>query len=571
MCGIGGVYSFSDQLVKEDDINTLNRMKNFMHLRGPDASDTKIFKNVGLIHTRLSIMDPAPRSTQPMESNSWILSFNGEIINFIALRTELKKHHDFETNSDTEVLLYALETWGVEKTLHRVAGMFAFLAYNKATGVLIAARDQLGIKPLYYHKQLDKSVWFASTPATIIESLSTNEWRENSGAIGSFFALGAPFTLESTTSGVMQIPPATYMTIEPDATISFNTYWAPEYQTNFTMDDLLSVVSEYKISDVKSALFMSGGIDSTFLASALKSMDFFHIDSPERNYAQKVARKYNSPLVVVRPDPDDYVKGLETVCKTFGEPLMSCGIPYSVSNEANKRGYKMAISANGADELFFGYPRTPLGTSQNVLPKFEDYSNLWFSEQVGHIFRDKRHFNISEYQSDIPSLLEVGQSILKSCRLDNFPKSASYRWLELMTYVLNDLNPTLDAASMANSLEVRVPFLDHRVVQGILSWPTDKLCTKEFGRKSPLKAHLNRDFNRTFLNRPKLGFSIDKRILSNIQTKTENVFSTYLDNKFIQFNNKPFSAYYERDKIYLKSIMHIFSIWKSQTNHIKQS
>jgi asparagine synthase (glutamine-hydrolysing) len=231
----------------------------------------------------------------------------------------------------------------------------------------------------------------------------------------------------------------------------------------------------------------------------------------------------------------------------------------------------MAISANGADELFFGYPRTPLGTSQNVLPKFEDYSNLWFSEQVGHIFRDKRHFNISEYQSDIPSLLEVGQSILKSCRLDNFPKSASYRWLELMTYVLNDLNPTLDAASMANSLEVRVPFLDHRVVQGILSWPTDKLCTKEFGRKSPLKAHLNRDFNRTFLNRPKLGFSIDKRILSNIQTKTENVFSTYLDNKFIQFNNKPFSAYYERDKIYLKSIMHIFSIWKSQTNHIKQS
>lgn len=562
MCGISGIYSFSGGALSSEQEQALLVMKDFMHHRGPDASAYKKTAQVGLVHTRLSIVDLDERSTQPMESQNWVISFNGEIINYLAIRKELKSKHQFRTHSDTEVLLLALEEWGLDKTLEKCAGMFAFLAYNKATKILYAARDRLGIKPLYYYPEQDRAIWFASTPATIVAAHPTVEWRENKQAIGSFFALGAPFTKESTISKIQQIPPACVLTVLPDQTYALHRYWEPEYQEQFTMHDLIDIVQEYGMSDVKSALFMSGGIDSTFLGSILTNMDFFHLDSPERHYAKKVAKTYKRPLEIVRPKPETYMEGLKKICATYGEPLMSGGIPYTVSYEVAQKNYKMAISANGADELFFGYPRTPMIGYNIELPAYEESSNQWLSEQIAHIFRDKRSFDIPEYQEWIPSLIDIGMATLKKCNLTNFPPCASYRWLEIMTYVVNDLNPTLDGASMANSLEVRVPFLDHRIVQGVLSWPADMICTRELGRKSPLKQHLLKDFSKAFLTRPKLGFSIDEHILSNIKSLSDKAFKTSEDNAFIQLKDGKHSKYLDRDRIYLKSMIHAYSSWK---------
>lgn len=558
MCGVGGLFSLAEVSAAQEQV--LCRMKDFMNERGPDANGLLIKNNLGLVHTRLSIIDIDKRSNQPMESENWILSFNGEIINFVSIRMQLKSQYQFQTNSDSEVLLLALEAWGLEKTLKKCAGMYAFLAYDKKNKLLYAVRDRLGIKPLYYFNEPERALWFASTPATIAAALPQKHWTQNSQAIASFFALGAPFTQESTTTDIYQVPPASYLTVAPDGRYSLQQYWQPEYQEQFHMDELIEIVQEYKTSDVKSALFMSGGIDSTFLGSILKDMDFFHLLSPELNYAKQVAKTYSRPLVVVKPNQNHYVEGIKNVCKRFGEPFMSCGIPYSVSYEVAQKGYKMAISANGADELFFGYPRTPLPGIN--LPSFEEHATLFYSEQLAHIFRDKRHFHLAEFQSQIPSLLEIGQTVLQACFLPNFPECASARWLEILTYVMNDLNPTLDAASMANSLEVRVPFLDHRIVQGVLSWPADKLCTIELGRKAPLKQHLSSFFNKRFLFRPKLGFSIDDRALSDIQALADTVFKEMQDSGFIQSKQTGRSKYFARDEMYMKNMLQVFKIWK---------
>jgi asparagine synthase (glutamine-hydrolysing) len=277
-----------------------------------------------------------------------------------------------------------------------------------------------------------------------------------------------------------------------------------------------------------------------------------------------VARKYKRPYIEVNPDLKDYKKGIEDVCSLHGEPYMSCGIPYAVSKEVAAQGYKMALSANGADELFFGYPRTPiLRNTAELLPSHEEEPYTWFYQQLSHIFRDTRNFHIPYLEKYMPSLQDIGFYALKKFHLPHFPPSASYRWFELMTYVLHDLNPTLDAASMANSLEVRVPFLDHRIVQGVLSWDVDQLIDKKYGRKSPLKRWIEKDFPKSFIQRPKVGFSIDSKSLQEVSTLGKNNFMRLQETKFIEINKKNQFSHYERDIIYLEQACLVYSLWKS--------
>ena len=335
------------------------------------------------------------------------------------------------------------------------------------------------------------------------------------------------------------------------------------------MDDLIDIVLEYRNADVKSALFLSGGIDSTFLASVINDLDFFHLNSPELSYANKVAKHYDKPLVVVNPDAQNYFDGLKKVSQTFGEPLMSCGIPYSVSAAVVDSGYKMAISANGADELFLGYPRTPLDLSLKQLNKYDTNANKWFDYQIAHIFRQKNHFSIEEYDSYIPSFADISSNVIKNCSLSNFDATANYRWIELMTYVLNDLNPTLDAASMANSLEVRVPFLDHRIVQGVLSWPVERLYDIDLGRKAPLKKHILPVFGQGFIHRPKLGFSIDGTVLATINKQIENDYAEMLKADFIKVNHElSKSMSFERDMVLLKPMCQVYKVWKNTVEEL---
>jgi asparagine synthase (glutamine-hydrolysing) len=562
MCGVGGIYTPGDVEFGEEHKRILELISDNLKLRGPDAKGFAAGGNYGLIHRRLSIIDLDERSNQPMASEHWVLSFNGEIINFREIRDELKAKYTFQTNSDTEVLLLALEEWGIDQALKRCAGMFAFLAYNKYENILYAARDPLGIKPLLMTRLDDGAYCFASSVASIVKAMPAREWQPYKPALASYFILGAPFTRGTAYEGIERVEPAHYIRCTPDGMFTRHRYWEPEYQQQFTMDDMISVISEYEVADVDSALFLSGGIDSTFLATLTERLDYFHLTSPETHYAEEVAAKFDRKFVCVRPNLSDYEEDVCRVIDFHGEPLMSCGIPFTVSREVANHGYKMAVSANGSDELFHGYPRTPIPeyTPRN-LPLHEIRSYRWFSDQLSHIFRDKRNFEITGLDDFIPSLIDIGNDAMQKYRLDGFPPSASHRWLELMTYVLHDLNPTLDAASMVNSIEVRVPFLDHRIVQGVLSWDAEKLVTPSLGRKAPLKKYLNDYFPTSFFQRPKLGFSIDKKQLGDISDLGVKALKRANESGFLSFIRGAQFGEHERDRIYLGNSCYAYEVW----------
>ncbi len=566
MCGVGGIYTPGSRWITGDHEAILERLGAAMFARGPDAGGASAGDHYAFTHRRLAIIDLDPRSNQPMESNDWVLCYNGEIYNFRAIRADLEQRkHGFRTTSDTEVLLLALQEWGLDGALSRVAGMFAFLAYNKRENVLYAVRDHMGIKPLLMTRLDDGSYCFASSVGAIVKALPGRDWRPYNPALASYFVLGAPFTRGSVIEGIERVEPAHYVKCQPDGTFSRHRYWEPQYQSDFTMDDLVGIVREYEVADVQSALFLSGGVDSTFLAAATQNLDFFHLVSPETQYAEEVARRLDRKLVCVKPHVDDYTGDVTKVLAFHGEPLMSAGIPYVVSKEIAAHGYKMAISANGADELFHGYPRTPIPEHQpRYLPLHETRTYRWFSQQIAHIFRDNRNFEVQDLAEYAPSLIDIGNDALAKYHLPDFPPSASHRWFELMTYVLHDLNPTLDAASMVNSIEVRVPFLDHRIVQGVLSWDGSRLVTPSLGRKAPMKEFLSQYFPMSFFHRPKLGFSIHEDSLAEISMLGANALESACKRGLVSMRNgKVPHGEFERDMIYLGTTCFVYDIWRS--------
>lgn len=565
MCGIGGIYAPGSRTIMAEHLEVLDKISHEMRLRGPDACGVATGEHYALAHRRLAIIDLDQRSNQPMEAEDWILCYNGEIYNFQAIRDALTQlGRRFRTSSDTEVLLLALQEWGIDGALSRIAGMFAFLAYCKSENTFYAARDHMGIKPLLMAQMDDGSYCFASSAAAIVKALPNRDWRSFKPALASYFVLGAPFTRGTVFEGIERIDPAHYVKCLPNGTFTRHRYWTPQYQPDFTMDDLISIVREYEISDVQSAMFLSGGVDSTFLAAVTEKLDFFHLKSPETHYAEAVAKRFDRHFVLVEPHVDDYPGDVRKVLDFHGEPLMSCGIPYVVAKEVAAHGYKMAISANGADELFHGYPRTPIPEYQpDYLPLHETRTYRWFSQQIAHIFRDSRNFDVEELTEYLPSLIEIGNDALAKFHLPDFPQSASHRWFELMTYVLHDLNPTLDAASMANSIEVRVPFLDHRIVQGVLSWDGSRLVTPDLGRKAPLKKFLGQYFPISFFHRPKLGFSIHDDSLRDISKLSTAAMKRASKSGLLKISSSKTYGEFDRDMIYLGAICFSYEIWKS--------
>ena len=563
MCGIVGIVGDYVSASHDDAASRLQHGLQAIARRGPDGQGTWSGETVMLGHVRLAIVDPDVRSNQPMESENWVLCYNGEVYNFRAIRTTLEElGHSFATQSDTEVLLLALEQWGIEGCLSRIAGMFAFIAFNKATQQTYVARDHMGIKPVLYTRDAAGALFFGSSVTAIQQMCPEAQFEINTTALASYFSLGGVHSSQTCYQGIERLNPAHYMEITSGGEISIRKYWEPQYQSNFTMDDLISIVREYQISDVKSALFLSGGVDSSFLACVYDDLDCFHLTSPEEPYAQMVADRFGRKLISVKPDLATYEADVEAATAFHGEPMMSVGIPLAVSREVKKHGYKMAISANGADELFLGYSRTPMPEyTPEYMPLHETVSKRFLVEQLQHIFRDDRNFEMEALRDVFPSMRDIYMQSLAQHRLDGFPVSASHRWAELMSYVLSDLNPTLDAASMYNSVEVRVPFLDHRIVQGVLSWDASVLVTPELGRKAPLKRHIAKYFPQTLYQRSKLGFSIHSEQLDDISRLSETALTQALKRQMITLHKGARFGEYERDLIYLGNSLFGFSKW----------
>jgi asparagine synthase (glutamine-hydrolysing) len=270
----------------------------------------------------------------------------------------------------------------------------------------------------------------------------------------------------------------------------------------------------------------------------------------------------------VKPETNNYYKNLDEALDFHHEPLMSLGIPLSVCSEISKSGIKMAISANGADELLLGYPRTPapeLKSSHKVMNEKECYDS--HNAQIRNIFRSSENFDSAHLDTSELTTVQLYDFMEGNYLDEGFPPSAYFRWFELHSYVLYDLNPTLDAASMFNSIEVRVPFLDHRIVEFFLSFDANELIDLVYHRKAPLKRYLSKYFPETFYNRPKLGFSLNLAHQSAILKKVMLGLSKLENAGHIRFCPAD-EALGEvvRDRQYIASTYYAYERWKQAHN-----
>lgn len=546
MCGIAGLkYS---NLLQDNNLDEARDIikKIVLHQndRGPDDNGFWENQKIFLGHNRLSIIDLTKNGSQPIESKSWVLTYNGEIYNFLDIKSDLiSKGYSFKSTSDTEVLLMSLEEYGLEKTLERINGIFSFGAYNKVEDTLFLVRDRLGVKPLFYYTD-DNKIIFASSPAAIVKSMFPKKWKLNYDAIYGFFLLGAPITEETLFKGIKRLDASKVLEYK-EGIKSIKTYWTPKPRQDDIEELITDAVHKQLVSDAPLVIFLSGGVDSTLVTALSKKkqdVKAFHLKSPEEEYAKLVANKLKIDLKIVDPNTVDVNEVIRKYVLSSGEPSMASMIPSIVCQEISKIA-KVAISANGADELFFGYPRIPTpNRNKNFFSNQQINSDTVPSaesdeEQIGSIFRDpvnieikksdlfnsimeqfigggvihsniKRHWMAEVLNFNLSDLNHpLNYSVLKNNGFDD--PTTFNRWFELSTYIKSDLNPTLDFASMSNSLEVRVPFLDHRVVERALTLSDKEHINEQYSRKAILKKMLN-DLNipSEIWRRPKVGFSL---------------------------------------------------------------
>jgi asparagine synthase (glutamine-hydrolysing) len=573
MCGISGIIFNKPRVENDKCLYRLEIMKTAQHKRGPDSSAVWSNQSAYLAHNRLSIIDLNTTGDQPMHYGDWVIVFNGEIYNYKELRSSLiSKGHSFKGSSDTEVLLHLISEFGVKDALTKLTGMFAMCIYNKSTGDYYLVRDRLGEKPLFYFIDDDKTLFFSSNPASIVRAIPEKKWLLDKEALWEYFLMGGIFSEKTLFTGIKRLDSATlYSSI--NETVSIEKYWVPKFHKGVTTEQMKNTIrhaiTSRTVSDVPIVLFLSGGVDSSASASILKNIDAVHLISPEIDKAQAVANLFKMNFKVVEPKNFDISDTLLEYSMFSGEPTMAGFIPYITSKEVSPH-YKVALTANGADELFFGYTRIP---TPEIPPLFFDkrLANNHINinarsgneiEQILHIFRHPDSFTIPllEKQKNMHDLLSLLEDYVTDLSSD-FPNSSKYRWLELMTYVKGDLNGTLDFSSMCNSLEVRAPFLDHTLVEMALSLDERQHISYKNGRKHFLKEILHDEKVPSHIwERNKIGFSLIDSYLKSISELKEHAYAQLEQHNFIKINLQ--SSENSRDLQYLKSAALGFYYWK---------
>jgi len=548
MCGIAGIINFDGRPVERSDLETLNQ--GLVH-RGPDGGGVYCEGNVGLAHRRLAIIDPAG-GAQPFfnDDRQVVLTYNGEVYNYREIREELTPHFRFRTESDTEVVLRAYEKWGIE-CLQRFRGMFAFAVFDANRRKLYLVRDRLGIKPLYYCHLRDRLA-FCSELAPLLELGVPREI--DPGGVAGYFRYQYVPTPGTIYKDVNKLEPGHFLEADIQrASVAKRQYWdlAPEViekaegdwldELNTLLDNTVRI---YVRSDVPFGAFLSGGVDSSLVTALMAgqleepvrtfSIGFYEREHSELPFAAEVSRtaKTRHHEKVVSPELAEDI--LSTIAVHFGEPFAdSSAVPtYYVAREASQH-VKMVLSGDGGDELFGGY--------WSYETAFLDYTNplhgvlsrlarcLAGCGVVPRVTRWGARHGMDPVQKhrskrelfDDQSLAEL----LHPDVADRLPEP-SPDWLDpyvdpvtffqscdVKTYMLDDILTKVDRMSMANSLEVRVPLLDHKIAELAFSLPLLlKLRRNGLGRKVRtkylLKKSATRFFPENFLERPKKGFGI---------------------------------------------------------------
>lgn len=529
MCGICGGFGI------DNSHQVIQKMTDAMIHRGPDSDGYFQVGDLSLGMRRLKIID-LDTGDQPIfnEAKNIALVCNGEIYNYQEIReTLIRTGHHFATKSDTEVIVHAYEEWGVEFLCY-IRGMFSIAIVDfsdEANVLLLLARDRFGIKPLYYYNHQGQFI-FASEVKALLSSGIVNKNISLAGLYTylSFGSVQEPLTL---VDGIVSIPPASCMVVNTSLlveNISISRYWEPSTGEQLSPDSsqvrmwLEDAISSHLISDVPLGSFLSGGIDSgsivafasNFLGEGLNTftLGFDNWSNDESEFAELTAKKWKTCHHHSMIDESEVINNLPNVIDAMDEPTVDGINTWFVSREARKSGLVVALSGIGGDEIFAGYPsftlvpklskfpRLPIdfkwlnstNLSAKLLGKNYDSFNKLFSYMTGNQFIDNPYFAVRGLftNTQIKKLLNMAAlnrldqdnylSLWKTDVEDNISIASSLgpvssiSWLELTQYMKSTLLRDTDMMSMAHSLEVRVPFLDHSLVQQVLSVnPGDKV------------------------------------------------------------------------------------------------
>jgi asparagine synthase (glutamine-hydrolysing) len=564
MCGIAGIFHLSDKA--EIDPSKIAQMNDIQHHRGPDAGDYFFDPGVALAHRRLSIID-LEGSPQPMMSacKRACVVFNGEIYNFKELHQELtEKGYTFNTKGDTETILNAWLEWG-EECVHKLRGMFAFAIWDREQQCLFMARDRLGIKPFFYSLMTNGEFAFGSELKVIKKHPLFDKSLRNT-AVEDYFTFGYIPEPHTIFQHAHKLSPGHYLLInkgdtalpEPveywDVPTTFETSLTDSEVNEQLVERLKEAVRIRMVAEVPLGAFLSGGVDSSAIVALMSQLQTDPVNTcaigfdvkafNETEYAQQVADQYHTNHRVEVVDQDDFDL-IDKLADLYDEPYAdSSAMPTYRVCELARKHVTVALSGDGGDELFAGYRRynlhmheekirqlLPLGVRKAIFgplgklypkldwaPKFmrakttfqsmaldtvEGYYNsmsLLRKDERRKLFSDNYNASLGDYSS-----LEVFRKYGdKANHLDPLKIT---QYIDMKTYLVGDILTKVDRASMAHSLEVRVPLLDHKFVEWAFNTPSSSNLKNGVGKsafKRALEPHLSDDI----LYRQKMGFAV---------------------------------------------------------------
>ena len=569
MCGFVGYIN-----KEKDKKDNIKKMADLIAHRGPDSEGYYTDENIALGFRRLSIID-LNNGSQPIynEDKSKVIIFNGEIYNFEPLRKDLiKKGHTFTTKTDTEVILHGYEEYG-EKILDKLRGMFAFVIYDKNTKELFAARDFYGIKPLYYAKMGNTFIFGSEIKSFLIHPHFKKEL--NYKMLEYYLTFQYSPGNETFFKNVYKLMPGHYLKYK-NGKLEIKKYYEIKFKQDKskTYDEwkqgikerLADSIKAHKISDVEVGSFLSSGVDSSYIAACSDvdktfTVGFNNEKYSEINYAKDLSEKINTQNISKIITKEEYFKNLPNIIYYMDEPVAdpSAIALYFVTQIASEN-VKVSLSGEGSDEIFGGYNiyqepltdawyykipypiRFAIGKVASIFPhkrginflirrglKLEDRfignAFIFNNKEVKKILRNKR--KTKGFQDLTKPYYD------KVAGKDDITKM---QYIDFNFWLVGDILTKADKMSMANSLEVRVPFLDRPLIDYATSLPTeykvDKNTTKKIFRD--IASEVLEDKVST---KKKLGFPVPIRVWLKEDETYESVRKVFMqDNKF--FNQK---------------------------------
>lgn len=544
MCGFVGYVN-----KQKDKKDTIKEMADLIVHRGPDSDGYYTDDTIAMGFRRLSIID-LNNGSQPIynEDKTKVIIFNGEIYNFKDIKDDLvKKGHKFSTNTDTEVILHGYEEYS-EKILDKLRGMFAFVIYDKSTKEVFAARDFYGIKPFYYAMMGDTFMFGSEIKSFLVHPDFVRDF--NPDALEYYLTFQYNAMEETFFKNVFKLMPGHYLKYK-DGKLDITKY----YELKFEEDDTLSYdewkqgikerledsIKAHKISDVEVGSFLSSGVDSSFVAASSDVSKTFTVGFDNKNYseisyAKDLSKKINTVNINKTVTKEEYFKNLSNIMYYMDEPLAdpSAVALYFVTSIASEN-VKVSLSGEGADEIFGGYNiyqepfvwswyykvpyvvRKAIGKVASVFPSHRGLNFLVRRGKkledrfVGNafIFNNKEVSKILSFKRNTNGFQDLTKKYYEA--VEDKDDVTKMQYIDFNFWLTGDILLKADKMSMANSLEVRVPFLDRPLIDYARKLPT-KYKVDKYKTKKIFRDIAHEKLESKVSDKKKLGFPVPIRV-----------------------------------------------------------